>query len=121
MRRGFNRYPQNGEEESHSENPEENPLFNPLGFGMLNQFPSFSSNGSASEGIIVSLFQIVEQQSRALQAMVGKVESITQKTLELTEKIKDLKYSLPHSGRTSINSGKPRVRRRGKATERVKL
>jgi hypothetical protein len=41
-----------------------------------------------SEGIIVTLFQIVEQQSQALQALMGKVEMITQRTVELTEKIK---------------------------------
>lgn len=120
MRRGFNRYPQNGEEESHSENPEENPLFAPLSFGLVNQFPSFSSSPSASEGIIVSLFHIVEQQSRALQAMVAKVESITQKTLELTERIKDLKYPLAYLGRASTRSGRRPARRRGAAAARVK-
>jgi len=39
----------------------------------------------------MTLFQIVEQQSRALQGLMSKVDSITQKTVELTEKIKDLK------------------------------
>ena len=88
---------------------------------MLNQFPNFSGSASASEGLIVSLFQIVEQQSRALQAMVGKVESITQKTLDLTERIRDLKYSLAHSGRTGTRNGRRLARRRGGAAARVKL
>lgn len=41
--------------------------------------------------MIITLFQIVEQQSQSLQALMSKVEVITQRTVELTEKIKDLK------------------------------
>lgn len=47
---------------------------------------------------MLTLFQVVEQQSRALQALVGKVDSITQKTLELTDRIRDLKYPCGHPG-----------------------
>jgi hypothetical protein len=46
---------------------------------------------------MLTLFQVVEQQSRALQALVGKVDSITQKTLELTGRIRDLKYPCGHA------------------------
>lgn len=46
--------------------------------------------------MVLTLFQVVEQQSRALQALVGKVDSITQKTLELTDRIRDLKYICVH-------------------------
>lgn len=45
---------------------------------------------------MLTLFQVVEQQSRALQALVGKVDAITQKTLELTDRIRDLKYPSRH-------------------------
>ena len=36
----------------------------------------------------MSLFQVVQQQSQALQKLMKKVEIITEKTVELTEKIK---------------------------------
>lgn len=54
----------------------------------MNQFANFTPGSGFSEGMIVTLFQIVEQQSQALQALMGKVEMITQRTVELTEKIK---------------------------------
>ena len=41
--------------------------------------------------MVVTLFQIVEQQSQALQSLMRKVELITDRTLELTEKVKELK------------------------------
>lgn len=88
MRRGFNKYSQNDEDESRSDNPsEQGRSLNNLGF----PFPSLSGQSSLSEGMIVTLFQVVEQQSRALQALMGKVDSITQKTLELTDRIREIK------------------------------
>jgi hypothetical protein len=41
--------------------------------------------------MIMTLFQVVQQQSRALQSLMGKVDTITQRTIDLTEKIKDIK------------------------------
>lgn len=40
----------------------------------------------------MTLFQVVEQQSHALQSLMEKVNSITHQTMELTEKLKELRY-----------------------------
>lgn len=92
MKKGFNRY-ENGEEESPSESasPAPPPTFPALNFGLASQYAAFSGGSGYSEGMIMTLFQIVEQQSRALQALMGKVETITHRTLELTDKIRDLR------------------------------
>lgn len=65
-----------------------------LNYSLINQFASFSPSNGFSDGIIMTLFQVVEQQSRALQELMEKVDTITHRTLELTEKIKDLKQFL---------------------------
>ena len=54
----------------------------------MNQFAYLTPGSGFSEGMIVTLFQIVEQQSQALKALMGKVDLITKKTVDLTEKIK---------------------------------
>jgi hypothetical protein len=60
-----------------------------MNYNLINQFASFSpgSNGY-SDTMVITLFQIVEQQSQALQSLMRKVELITDRTLELTEKVK---------------------------------
>jgi len=75
MKRGFNRYGDNGEESSHSDQGDNNQLngFSNLNFGLINQFANINVGSSLSEGIIMTLFQIIEQQSQALQGLMGKV------------------------------------------------
>jgi hypothetical protein len=123
MRRGFNKYSQNGEEESPSENLEDqNPQgIGSMNYGMVSQFAQFGSGAGYNDGMMVTLFQIVEQQSRALQSLVAKVDSITQKTLDLTEKIRDIKYLTINSEKQNTMRENPSARRRGKAGSRVKL
>jgi hypothetical protein len=95
MKKGFNKYDNmGGEEDSNSEpsnppTPNNNHNHQPQNYSMINQFANFSpgSNGF-SDTMIVTLFQIVEQQSQALQSLMRKVEVITERTVELTEKIK---------------------------------
>jgi hypothetical protein len=69
--------------------------------------------------MMLTLFQVVEQQSRALQALVGKVDAITQKTLELTDRIRELKYASPHpdapATRNAPANGRKRDAGRGRA------
>lgn len=65
MKRGFNKYGNEEQEESHSESNNQN--IPSLNFNLINQFASFSPSNGFSDGIIMTLFQVVEQQSRALQ------------------------------------------------------
>lgn len=93
MKKGFNKYGSNmGDDEdsfsdgSNQPNPNQPPL------NLMNQLSNFApGNNGFNDTMIVTLFQIVEQQSQALQSLMSKVEVITQKTVELTEKIKELK------------------------------
>lgn len=121
MKKGFNRY-ENGEEESPSESasPAPPPTFPALNFGLASQYAAFSGGSGYSEGMVMTLFQIVEQQSRALQALMGKVETITHRTLELTDKIRDLRYVGVHAGRSSARRGRPTTTRPGGTAGRVK-
>ena len=48
--------------------------------------PMFAPNAPQNpmnDNLVMSLFQIVEQQSRALQSLMAKVETITQRSTEL--------------------------------------
>jgi cell division protein FtsB len=78
------------------------------------------SPSSVGEGMMLTLFQVVEQQSRALQALVGKVDSITQKTLELTDRIRDLKYPSRHPDAHAQRNVRWSVRRRDATSARAK-
>lgn len=90
MRRGFNRYGNDGQEESHDD-PNDHQNGQSHSMNIVNQFASFSPGNGFSDGMIMTLFQVVEQQSRALQALMEKVDTITQRTIELTDKIRDIK------------------------------
>ena len=84
MRRGFNKFGNSGDEESAS-NPSHQQNSNQINYSMINQLSNFSpGNGGFSDTMIVTLFQIVEQQSQALQSLMRKVEVITERTVELT-------------------------------------
>ena len=91
MRRGFNRYGNDGQEES-QEDPNHNQNGASQNMNIVNQFAGFSPTNGFSDGMIMTLFQVVEQQSRALQSLMEKVDTITQRTIELTDKIRDIKY-----------------------------
>lgn len=90
MRRGFNLYGNEGQESSQEE-PNDHQGGGSLNYNLVSQFAGFSPNNGFSDGMIMTLFQVVEQQSRALQALMEKVDTITQRTLDLTDKIRDLK------------------------------
>ncbi len=101
MRRGFNRYGNDGQEESHND-PNDQNGGGSNNFNLINQFAGFAPNNGFGDGMIMTLFQVVEQQSRALQSLMEKVDTITQRTIELTDKIRDLKYLTHHTGRISV-------------------
>lgn len=90
MRRGFNRYGNEGHDDS-QEDPNDHQGGGSHNFNLVNQFAGFSPTNGFSDGMIMTLFQVVEQQSRALQALMEKVDTITQRTIDLTDKIRDLK------------------------------
>jgi hypothetical protein len=90
MRRGFNRYSNDGQEESHND-PNDQNGGGPHNFNLTNQFAGLAPNDGFGDSMIMTLFQVVEQQSRALQALMEKVDTITQRTIDLTDKIRDLK------------------------------
>ncbi len=89
MKRGFNKYGNVGEDDDSFSDSNNQPNQNQPTFNLMNQLSNFSAgNNGFSDTMIVTLFQIVEQQSQALQSLMSKVETITQRTVELTEKIK---------------------------------
>lgn len=90
MRRGFNRYGNEGQDDS-QDSPNDHQSGGSHNFNLVNQFTGFSPSNGFSDGMIMTLFQVVEQQSRALQSLMEKVDTITQRTLDLTDKIRDLK------------------------------
>lgn len=86
MKRGFNKYGNIDEEEESPSEPSNQPTPNQVSsYSMINQFTNFSpGNNGFSDTMIMTLFQIVEQQSQALQSLMRKVELITESTVELT-------------------------------------
>jgi hypothetical protein len=125
MRRGFNKYSQNEDDESRSENPSEqgrsltNLSFLPFA-NLPTSTPTLSASSSLGEGIMLTLFQVVEQQSMALQALMTKVDSITQKSLELADRIRELKCPFVYSERPDRRSDLTTDRTRGAALLRAK-
>ena len=96
MKRGFNPYDQHEQESSSSEpappTPNPQPNLNPAMYQQFGTFPPqngmpmFAPNAPQNpmnDNLVMSLFQIVEQQSRALQSLMAKVETITQRSTEL--------------------------------------
>lgn len=77
MKRGFNKYGNVGgdDEDSFSEHSnQQNQGQSPFNFNLINQFANFSpGNNGFSDNMIITLFQIVEQQSQALQSLMSKV------------------------------------------------
>lgn len=82
MKRGFNRYSEHEQEESSQNDPNNPNPFPILNNALFSQLPPGNS-----EALVMALFQIVEQQSRALQGLIAKVERISSRTLELSERV----------------------------------
>lgn len=51
---------------------------------------------------------------------MGKVDTITQKTLDLTDRIRDIKYSLLHSEGRAMNKDLQKDQKKGEALPRAK-
>ena len=64
-----------------SHNQDQQPMTN---YSLLNQFTNFSPSNGFNDNMVLTLFQVVEQQTQALQSLMTKVEQITQRTMDLS-------------------------------------
>lgn len=74
MKRGFNKYGNVGEDEDSFSEQSNHTNQNRAPFNLISQFANLSpGNSGFSDNMIITLFQIVEQQSQALQGLMTKV------------------------------------------------